>query len=632
MSFRTNRSQTAPNQRRNRVASRFTVRGHHVRLGAAVALATAGVLAGCITTASSADTVGTAHTAAQPHVSFTASPSPAYGGDAADPDLLYSGGTYYAFTTGTPLGNHIQALTSGTPASGWQPYTGGNGSSALPSPPAWETTNTQTSPGVFFYGGHWVMFYDASANGAPADSGHSCISVATATTLNPPVFTDNSAAGLYCGTPGVGVLDPSPFVDPATGAAYLLWKSNDGSSAAPSQIWSDQLSADGTSLVGTARVLLTVDQPALPWETTTDDPQMVFASGTYNLLFSAGDFTTASYNEALTTCSGPLGPCGQPAAPFLTTYGSAYGPGGGSLFQDASGAWWLGYAAWSMPCTSYSCGAVRQLYTAPIDLSNGLSVPCNPPTSTPTGYRFVASDGGVFTYGNQPFCGSTGSIFLNQPVVGIANTADAGGYWTVARDGGIFSFGDATFYGSTGSIHLNQPIVGMAATPSGHGYWLVASDGGIFSFGDATFYGSTGSIHLNQPIVGMAATPSGHGYWLVASDGGIFSYGDATFYGSTGSLHLNRPIVGMAATPSGHGYWLVASDGGIFSYGDATFYGSTGSTRLNQPIVGMAATSSGHGYWLVASDGGIFSYGDSTFYGSTGSIHLNKPIVGMSGP
>ncbi len=632
MSARMNRDRTRPDQRSRRAASGFTLPRHHFRLVAAVALAASGVLAGCLATASGASTVSTAHSAAQPHVSFTASPSPAYAGDAGDPDPLYSNGTYYAFTTGTPAGNFIQALTSTSPSSGWQPYTGGSGSSALPSPPAWETVNTQTSPGVFFYGGHWVMFYDASANGAPADSGHSCISVATATTLSPPVFTDTSAGPLWCGTPGVGVLDPSPFVDPATGAAYLLWKSNDGSSAAPSQIWSDQLSASGTSLVGTATVLLTVNQPALPWETTTDDPQMVSASGTYNLLFSAGDFTNSTYNEALTTCSGPLGPCAQPAAPFLTTYGGAYGPGGGALFQDASGAWWLGYAAWSLPCTSYSCGAVRQLYTAPIDLSNGLSVPCNPPSGTPTGYRFVASDGGIFSYGNQPFCGSTGSIFINQPVVGIANTADAGGYWTVARDGGIFSFGDAAFYGSTGSIHLNQPIVGMAATPSGHGYWLVASDGGIFSYGDATFYGSTGSIHLNQPIVGMAATPSGHGYWLVASDGGIFSYGDATFYGSTGSLHLNRPIVGMAATPSGHGYWLVASDGGIFSYGDATFYGSTGSLHLNQPIVGMAATPSGHGYWLVASDGGIFSYGDSTFFGSTGSIHLNKPIVGMSGP
>ena len=60
----------------------------------------------------------------------------------------------------------------------------------------------------------------------------------------------------------------------------------------------------------------------------------------------------------------------------------------------------------------------------------------------------------------------------------------------MASDGGIFSFGDAQFYGSTGDIHLNQPIVGMAATPDGGGYWLVASDGGIFAYGDAAFSGS----------------------------------------------------------------------------------------------------------------------------------------------
>ena len=73
----------------------------------------------------------------------------------------------------------------------------------------------------------------------------------------------------------------------------------------------------------------------------------------------------------------------------------------------------------------------------------------------------------------------------------------------VASDGGIFSFGDAAFHGSTGAMTLNQPIVGMASTPSGDGYWLVASDGGIFSFGDAAFHGSTGAMTLNQPIVGM---------------------------------------------------------------------------------------------------------------------------------
>ena len=169
----------------------------------------------------------------------------------------------------------------------------------------------------------------------------------------------------------------------------------------------------------------------------------------------------------------------------------------------------------------------------------------------------------------------------------MAATPDAGGYWLVASDGGIFSFGDAPFYGSTGSLHLNKPIVGLAATPDGHGYWLVASDGGIFSFGNAQFYGSTGSLHLNKPIVGMAATPDGGGYRLVASDGGIFSFGDAQFYGSTGSLHLDKPIVAMAAMPTGAGYWFSAADGGLFAYGDAPFDGSGIGTGLND-VVDMA--------------------------------------------
>ncbi|MGH9103421.1 MAG: protease pro-enzyme activation domain-containing protein [Acidimicrobiales bacterium] len=36
------------------------------------------------------------------------------------------------------------------------------------------------------------------------------------------------------------------------------------------------------------------------------------------------------------------------------------------------------------------------------------------------------------------------------------------GYWEVASDGGIFSFGDASFYGSMGGRPLDKPIVGMA--------------------------------------------------------------------------------------------------------------------------------------------------------------------------
>jgi hypothetical protein len=129
-----------------------------------------------------------------------------------------------------------------------------------------------------------------------------------------------------------------------------------------------------------------------------------------------------------------------------------------------------------------------------------------------------------------------GGRALNAPVVGMAATPNGGGYWEVASDGGIFAFGDAGFHGSMGGHPLNRPVVGMAATANGGGYWEVASDGGIFAFGDAAFWGSTGNLSLNRPIVGMAATSGGRGYWLVGSDGGLFSFGGASFHGSVPEL------------------------------------------------------------------------------------------------
>jgi len=207
------------------------------------------------------------------------------------------------------------------------------------------------------------------------------------------------------------------------------------------------------------------------------------------------------------------------------------------------------------------------------------------------------------------------------------------GYWLVGQDGGIFSFGDAQFLGSTGNVKLNKPIVGMAANPVGNGYWFVASDGGIFAFGDAGFFGSTGNVKLNKPIVGMAPTKTGQGYYLVASDGGIFAFGDAKFRGSTGAIKLNKPIVGMTVAPNGRGYWMVASDGGVFAFGNgADFFGSTGDLNLAQPIIGIVPTNSNNGYWFVAADGGIFSFGDAkSFTPKLGGAPVTSVAVSPDG-
>jgi Prenyltransferase and squalene oxidase repeat len=204
-------------------------------------------------------------------------------------------------------------------------------------------------------------------------------------------------------------------------------------------------------------------------------------------------------------------------------------------------------------------------------------------------YWVVTATASVHPFGSAKTFGSLTS--LNKPIVGMASTLNGLGYWLVASDGGIFGYGNAAFLGSRGGQPLNKPIVGMAATPDGGGYWLVASDGGIFSYGDAAFYGSRGGQPLNEPIVGMAATPTG-GYWLVASDGGIFSYGDAVFQGSTGGIKLNQPIVGMSGTRDGGGYWLIASDGGVFNFGDALFSGSAAPLAGTNAAVGGAGSSS----------------------------------------
>jgi hypothetical protein len=325
----------------------------------------------------------------------------------------------------------------------------------------------------------------------------------------------------------------------------------------------------------------------------------------------------------------PNGTIGITLAGYTATVGSPNGVGEIDHFEIAasSGAAAIAGAAWPMFHHDAQLSGNAGGTTPPG------SVPgCSVPAAAYSGYDLAASDGGIFVFpsGGMPFCGSTGSIRLNAPVVGIAMAPVIGGYWEVASDGGIFAFGQAGFDGSMGGRRLNQPVVGMAATPDGHGYWEVAADGGIFAFGDAGYFGSMGGQHLNSPIVGISASTDGHGYRMVASDGGIFSFGDAPFSGSMGGTVLNAPVVGSTNDVNTGGYWEVASDGGVFSFGGAPFYGSTGAIRLNAPIVGMVETANGSGYRFTASDGGVFSF-SAPFLGSMGAVRLNRPVIGMAG-
>jgi len=280
---------------------------------------------------------------------------------------------------------------------------------------------------------------------------------------------------------------------------------------------------------------------------------------------------------------------------------------------------------------------------------NSSQTPPAPPTPpTPPappapshGYWLVGSDGGIFTFGNSTFFGSTGSLKLQRPVVGIVPTSDRGGYWLDASDGGVFSYGDTQFYGSIPGLglhpagsglanSLDAPIVGMVPSNDDNGYFMVASDGGVFAFGDARFAGSCPGIGgCSGAAVAVMPDASGSGYWLVTSTGNIYTFGDAPYFGAP----QRGTVTSAVATPDGKGYWILLADGEVLGYGDAGDLGSPASANFNafDPAATIFATGDGQGYWVSSALGKIFAFGDAPNDGDMSGTHLNGSIIAGTG-
>ena len=137
----------------------------------------------------------------------------------------------------------------------------------------------------------------------------------------------------------------------------------------------------------------------------------------------------------------------------------------------------------------------------------------------------------------------------------------------VASDGGVFAFGDADYVGSVpasgigpvgSKSHHPRPIVGIVPSPDGKGYLLVASDGGVFAFGDAHFVGSCGSIGgCPAPVVAVVPDATGRGYWLLLSNCEMVAFGDAPRIPDVDCqniAHAHKVVATAAArTPGGTG-------------------------------------------------------------------------------
>jgi hypothetical protein len=515
--------------------------------------------------------------------------------DFPDPDIITVGGTYWAYSTGS-AGRNLQVISSDQLLAGASP------TDPLPVLPTWAVPGLTWAPGVVQLGSRFVMYYVAH----DAAAGVQCIGMATSPTPAGP-FVDPSASPFLCQVSAGGSIDPRPFVAP-DGRLYLLFKSDGDTGPSSPTIWSQPLSPDGASVVGSPVRLLTA---TAAWEfPVIERPAMEALDGRDYLFFAANRYDTPQSGIGYAVCASPLGPCTDrtPAAPFVGTKAPVVGPSGPAPFRSPAGAPFLGFAAWSGG-VGYPNGGVRSLWVGVLGFAPA--------------YRTVARDGGVFTFGAAAFLGAAAAAHPMAPVVGIAVTPDGGGYWQVGADGGVFSFGTAQFAGSTGGMRLAAPVVGIMAGPSG-GYGLVARDGGVFAFGGFGFAGSDAG-RRGAPVVAGATSPflDGPGYWLARADGTVDAFGAAP---ALGRAHPAAPVVAIAADPSGIGYWVLSADGSVAPFGSAHGYGSL-PNGPHAAAVGLVPSPTGAGYWVVTADGGVYTFGDAPFAGA----HLGPGVTGAAG-
>jgi hypothetical protein len=222
-------------------------------------------------------------------------------------------------------------------------------------------------------------------------------------------------------------------------------------------------------------------------------------------------------------------------------------------------------------------------------------------------------------------------------------TGNRTGYWLVASDGGVFSFGNADYFGSIPQLgiapagtpgatrRLNAPIVGIVPSSDDAGYFMVASDGGVFAFGDAKFEGSCPGIGgCSGAAVAVVPDASGDGYWLVTASGHVYTFGDASFYGAPGPQ--STPVTSAVRTADGKGYWILFANGTVDAYGDATNMGAPiGQTGGSNPASAIFATSDGGGYWIASASGAVYNYGDAPDFGGMAGKELNGAIIAATG-
>ncbi|KAL8383155.1 hypothetical protein RB595_006760 [Gaeumannomyces hyphopodioides] len=269
--------------------------------------------------------------------------SPAMSVDFPDPAIVQDkDGSWYAFGTS---GNSKNIQVATAPAA-TGPWTYLSQTEPLPNPGNWTTGRNTWAPDVRVLGnGSYVMYYSGEL---AADRARHCIGAATSQGSIRGPFRP-MASPLACHVDVGGAIDPSGFLDEATGRRYVVYKV-DGNSighggdcnngVAPLVVTPIMLqevcAADGVTPVGQAVQILDradVDGPLVeaPALARTRD-------GSYVLLFSSHCFSSPRYNVNYAVARAVAGPYSRSPAPLVQTGDFNLTAPGGATADAGAGA------------------------------------------------------------------------------------------------------------------------------------------------------------------------------------------------------------------------------------------------------------------------------------------------------
>jgi beta-xylosidase len=277
---------------------------------------------------------------------------PVFPCDFADPSMLKTGRTWYAYATATgwePNGRSMPILRS-TDFRHWR-----SAGDAISSTPGWARDDIW-APSVIATRHGYIMYFSARRQ-------RGLVHCLVAARSPRPTGPFRVGGPLSCGDRnGRGYIDASPVRD-RRGRIFLFF-SVDSPYHSISVL---PLSRDGTHLAGRRHELFRASHR---WQrgldsNTVEGPTPVWHGGRLFLFYSAGSWVS-DYRMGYATARSPLGPFRDYGHnPVLRPGPSLIGPGGGSIVAGPHGSTWLAFHAWTRE-PGYANGGQRTLRLAPM--------------------------------------------------------------------------------------------------------------------------------------------------------------------------------------------------------------------------------------------------------------------------